>query len=157
MSKFVRIIALIALLAILAGCSAVGDIAESVKTAAMEELKNQLQTQLEKNKVEVLQVKTAAGKLNDQGGKLQFFIAFLVRSENSQQLQAAADALGESMGKTGFAPQTGPVVESSYLVHKQLEFDADKVTDNCYLLYLYIPEFSLDLQNVTLPPMTLPK
>ena len=122
----------------------------------MEELKNQLQIQLEKNKVEVLQVKSTAGKLNDEGGNLQFFVAFLVRSENSQQLQSAADALGESLGKTGFAPQTGAKVESPYLVHKQLEFDANKVTENCYLLYLYIPEFTLDLQNFTLPPMTLP-
>ena len=156
MSKIIRILALILVLATLWGCSAMGEIAEGVKNAAMEELKNQMQTQLEKNKVEVLQVKTAAGKLNDEGGKLQFFVAFLVRSENSQQLQAAAEALGKSLGKTGFAAQTGAAVESPYLVHKQLEFDADKVTENCWLLYLYIPEFTLDLQNVTLPPMTLP-
>ncbi len=156
MSKFVRIIALVALLAILTGCSAMGDIAESVKNAAMDELKNQLAAQLQKNKVEVLQVKSTAGKLNDEGGKLQFFVAFLVRSENAQQLQTAAEALGESLGKTGFAPQTGVKIESPYLVHKQLEFDAGKVTENCYLLYLYIPEFTLDMQNATLPPMTLP-
>ena len=157
MGKFLRILALILLLATLCGCSAVGEIAEGVKNAAMDELKNQMQAQLEKNKVEVLQVKSAAGKLNDEGGKLQFFVAFLVRSENSQQLQSAAEALGKSLGKTGVSAQTGTAVESPYLVHKQLEFDEDKVTDNCWLLYLYIPEFTLDLQNATLPPMTLPK
>ena len=157
MSKFLRILALVLALAILCGCSAVGEIAEGVKNAAMEELKNQLAAQLQKNKVEILQVKSTAGKLNDEGGKLQLFVAFLVRSENPQQLQSAAEALGESLGKTGFAPQTGAKVESPYLVHKQLEFDADKVTENSYLLYLYIPEFTLDLQNATLPPMTLPK
>lgn len=157
MGKFLRILALILLLATLCGCSAVGEIAEGVKNAAMEELKNQLAAQLQKNKVEILQVKSTAGKLNDEGGKLQLFVAFLVRSENPQQLQSAAEALGESLGKTGFAPQTGAKVESPYLVHKQLEFDEDKVTDNCWLLYLYIPEFTLDLQNATLPPMTLPK
>ena len=157
MSKFLRILALVLALATLCGCSAVGEIAEGVKNAAMEELKNQLAAQLQKNKVEILQVKSTAGKLNDEGGKLQLFVAFLVRSENPQQLQSAAEALGESLGKTGFAPQTGAKVESPYLVHKQLEFDADKVTENSYLLYLYIPEFTLDLQNATLPPMTLPK
>lgn len=156
MCKFMRALALILLLATLCGCSAVGEIAEGVKNAAMDELKNQMQSQLEKNKVEVLQVKSAAGKLNNEGGKLQFFVAFLVRSENPQQLQSAAEVLGKSIGKTGFAAQTGAAVESPYLVHKQLEFDADKVTENCYLLYLYIPEFTLDLQNATLPPMTLP-
>ena len=157
MSKFLRILAVVLALATLCGCSAVGEIAEGVKNAAMEELKNQLAAQLQKNKVEILQVKSTAGKLNDEGGKLQLFVAFLVRSENPQQLQSAAEALGESLGKTGFAPQTGAKVESPYLVHKQLEFDADKVTENSYLLYLYIPEFTLDLQNATLPPMTLPK
>ena len=157
MSKFLRILAVVLALAPLCGCSAVGEIAEGVKNAAMEELKNQLAAQLQKNKVEILQVKSTAGKLNDEGGKLQLFVAFLVRSENPQQLQSAAEALGESLGKTGFAPQTGAKVESPYLVHKQLEFDADKVTENSYLLYLYIPEFTLDLQNATLPPMTLPK
>ena len=157
MSKFLRILAVVLALATLCGCSAVGEIAEGVKIAAMEELKNQLAAQLQKNKVEILQVKSTAGKLNDEGGKLQLFVAFLVRSENPQQLQSAAEALGESLGKTGFAPQTGAKVESPYLVHKQLEFDADKVTENSYLLYLYIPEFTLDLQNATLPPMTLPK
>lgn len=156
MSKFLRVLALILVLAALSGCSAMGEIAENVKNAAMDELKNQLQLQLEKNKVEVLQVKSAAGKLNDEGGKLQFFVAFLVRSENSEQLQSVAETLGKSLGKTGFAAQTGAKVESPYLVHKQLEFDAGKVTENCWLLYLYIPEFTLDLQNATLPEMTLP-
>ena len=155
MSKWIRILALILVFGLLAGCAAVGEIAENVKDAAMEELKNQMQLQLEKNKVEVLQVKSAAGKLNDEGGKLQFFVAFLVRSENTQQLEVAAQALGK-VGQTGWGAQAGNQIVSSHLVHKQLAFDADKVTENCYLLYLYIPEFTLDLQNVTLPPMTLP-
>ena len=155
MSKFIRILALVLVLTLLTGCSAVGEIAENVKNAAMEELKNQLQSTLEKNKVEVLQVKSTAGKLNDEGGKLQFFVAFLVRSQNTQQLDVASEALTK-IGQTGWTAQTGAAVVSPHLVHKQLEFDADKVTENCYLLYLYIPEFTLDLQNVTLPPMTLP-
>jgi len=156
MHKYLRIIALIALLAILTGCSAMGEIAENVKDAAMEELKVQLQNQLEKNKLEVLQVKSAAGKLNDEGGKLQFFVAFLVRSENTDLLVSAAEALGKNNFVSGWEPQTGAAVENPHLVHKQLEFDAGKITENCYLLYLYIPEFTLDLQNATLPPMTLP-
>ena len=86
---------------------------------------------------------------------MQFFVAFLVRSQNTQQLDVASEALTK-IGQTGWTAQTGAAVVSPHLVHKQLEFDADKVTENCYLLYLYIPEFTLDLQNVTLPPMTLP-
>lgn len=156
MRKLFRILALLAALLILTGCSAVEDIAGNVMDAAMEELKVQLESQLEKNKLEVLQVKSAAGKLNDEGGNLQFFVAFLIRTENPQHVQTAAEALGKALGKTGFSAQTGAAVESPHLVHKQLDFDADKVTENCYLLYLYIPEFTLDLQNATLPAMTLP-
>jgi len=158
MGKWNRIIALLLLLVLLTGCSAAGEIAGNVWDAAVEELKIQLQATLEKNKVAVLQVKSAFGKLNDEGGKLQLFCAFLVRSETPQHVQTATEALGKIFGQAGFAPQTGTAVESPHLVHKQLAFDADKLTDstNCYLVYVYIPEFALDLEGATLPKITLP-
>ena len=157
MRKVICIFLVLGLLAALSGCSAAGDIADKVAQAAMEELKVQVQATFEKNKIEVLQVKSALGKLNDDGGKLQLYLAFLVRSENPQQIQAAADVLSK-VGTAGFAPQTGLTVESPYLVHKELSFDADKLTDptNCYLVYLYVPDFSVDLPEITLPSINIP-
>lgn len=157
MRKLFCIFLALALIAALAGCSAAGDIANKVAQAAMEELKVQVQATFEKNKIEVLQVKSALGKLNDDGGKLQLYLAFLVRSENPQQIQSTADALSK-VGTAGFAPQLGTKVESPYLTHKEISFDADKLTDptNCYLVYLYIPEFSVDLPEITLPSLNIP-
>ncbi len=158
MRKFMCILLVIALFAAMAGCSAAGEIADKVAQAAMEELKVQLQANFEKNKVEVLQVKSAFGKLNDEGGKLQLYLAFLVRTENSKQLEDLTNAMGNTFGQTGWRAQTGTAIESPHLVHKELSFDADKVADptNCYLVYLYIPEFAADLPNFTLPDLALP-
>jgi len=156
MRKLICIFLAVLLVAALAGCSVAGEIVDKVAQAAVEELKNQLQTAFEQNKIDVLQVKSAVGKLNDEGGQLQLFFGFLVRSENSQNLQTVADALSSSLGQSGCVPQTEAAIDSPYLVHKTLSFDADKVTDNCYLVYLYIPEFSIDLPEFTLPSIALP-
>ena len=158
MRKLICIFLALVLVAALAGCNGTaGEIADKVAQAAMEELKVQLQASFEKNKIEVLQVKSALGKLNDEGGKLQLYMAFLVRTENPQQLEAAVEAL-KSSGQVGYAPQASAAIESPYLVHKQLSFDESKLTDatNCYLVYLYIPEFSVDLPEITLPAINIP-
>ena len=157
MRKLICIFLAFALIAALAGCSGAGEIADKVAQAAMEELKVQLQASFEKNKIEVLQVKSALGKLNDEGGKLQLYMAFLVRTENPQQIETAADAL-KSVGQTGYAPQMAAAIDSPYLVHKTLSFDESKLNDatNCYLVYLYIPEFSVDLPEITLPSINIP-
>lgn len=157
MRKLICFLLVVALIAALSGCNAAGEIADKVAQAAMEELKVQVQATFEKNKVEVLQVKSALGKLNDDGGKLQLYLAFLVRSENPQQIQSVADALSK-VGQAGCAPQTSANVQSPYLTHKEISFDADKLTDptNCYLVYLYIPEFSVDLPEITLPSLNIP-
>jgi len=158
MRKRICIFLVLVLLILLAGCSAAGEIVDKVAQAAMEELKVQLQTTFEKNKIEVLQVKTAVGKLNDEGGKLQLFFGFLVRSENPQQIQNVTEAMKKMFPQAGCAPQTGTAIESPHLVHKELSFDAGKLADpsNCYLVYLYIPEFAADLPKFTLPSIELP-
>lgn len=158
MRKLICILLVVLLVAAMAGCSVAGEIADKVAQAAMEELKDQLQSTFEKNKIEVLQVKTAIGKLNDEGSSLQLFFGFLVRSENPQQIQDVTEAMKKMIPQSGCAPQTGAAIESPYLVHKTLSFDADKVADptNCYLVYLYIPEFAADLPKFTMPAITLP-
>ena len=156
--RMICILLVVLLLTAMVGCSAAGEIVDKVAQAAMEELKVQLQSTFEKNKVEVLQVKSAIGKLNDEGGKLQLYLGFLVRSENPQQIQDVTEAMKKMFPQAGCAPQTGAAIESPYLVHKTLSFDADKVADptNCYLVYLYIPEFAADLPKFTMPAITLP-
>ena len=158
MRKLICILLVVLLLTAVAGCSTAGEIVDKVAQAAMEELKVQLQSTFEQNKIEVLQVKTAIGKLNDEGSSLQLFFGFLVRSENPQQIQAVTEAMQKMFPHAGCAAQTGAAIESPYLVHKTLSFDADKVADpaNCYLVYLYIPDFAADLPEFTIPAITLP-
>ena len=62
----------------LCGCSTVGELAQGAADAAVQELEKQVKQTLEKNKVEMVQMKTAFGKLNDDGGKLQMFCAVFV-------------------------------------------------------------------------------
>ena len=69
------ILAAILLLTSLTGCEVVSEIAGNVADAAMEELEAQVKETLETYKVEVVEIKTAVGKLNGSSGDIQFFCA----------------------------------------------------------------------------------
>ena len=62
------LLAVLMLGGILAGCNMVNDIADSVVNAAKQELENQIKAKLEEQKVDAVELKTAFGKLNDEGG-----------------------------------------------------------------------------------------
>ena len=133
----------------LCGCGgAAGDIADSVMDAAMTELKNQVSQLLEKNKLEVVEIKTAFGKLNDEGSKYQFFIAALVKSNSAAVPQSTADTMAKVFSEAGLSPQSTSLLENSHLVHKDITFKhADFSAGNYYVIWGYAADLTIDLPD----------
>ena len=132
------------------GCSeTVGEIAGNVADAAMEELEKQVKSALEKNKVEVIEMKTVFGKLNDEGSKHQFFCAALIKADATDIPKAAADAVAKLATEAGLLAQTGSRVESPYLVHKSVEFKhTDFSEGNYYVIYAYHEDLSASMPTL---------
>ena len=146
------VLAAFMLCGIFAGCNAVGEIAGNVADAAMKELENQDKATLEKNKVNVVELKTAIGKLNDEGSEMQFFCAALVKSDTDTVVNGAAEAMGAVFEKSGVLVQTGSKVESEYLVHKDITFKHSDFSDGTYyVIYVYISDMSIKLPELNLP------
>lgn len=146
------VLAVLMLCGIFAGCNAVGEIAGNVADAAMKELENQVKATLEKNKVNVVELKTAIGKLNDDGSEMQFFCAALVKSDTDTVVNGAAEAMGAVFEKSGVLVQTGSKVESEYLVHKDITFKHSDFSDGTYyVIYVYISDMSIKLPELNLP------
>jgi len=138
--KFAAVLCVLGLLLGMAGCGEVaGDIAGNVVEAAKKELENQVRSTFEKYKVDVIELKTAVGKLNGSSGDNQFFCAALVESDSNAIPQSVADNLSKLFHDAGILVQTGSQVEHSYLEHKEItykfsDFDANKTyyTVWCY-------------------------
>ena len=138
------VLAVLLLCSIFAGCSAVNEITDSVVNAAKAELENQIKAKLEEYKVEAVELKTAMGKLNDEGGQYQFFFAVLVQSDSDALPQAAVAAITKLFPESGLVSQTGSKVENAHLVHKEITYDhADFSAGNYYTIYVYT-SLSLD-------------
>ena len=121
-----------------AGCGLVEEIADSVVAAAKQELENQIKAKLEEQKVDAVEMKTAFGKLNDEGGEYQFFGAVLVKTDSQMLPQAAADALAKLFTDAGLVAQTGSRVENAHLVHKDITYDHSDFSDGTYYtIYVY--------------------
>lgn len=141
---------LVLVLSCFTGCSeTVGEIAGNVADAAMEELEKQVKSALEKNKVDVIEMKTVFGKLNDEGSKHQFFCAALIRSDATELPEAAAEAVGNLVTEAGLLEQTGSKLESPYLVHKTIEFKhTDYSEGNYYVIYAYHEDLSASMPTL---------
>lgn len=135
----------------LCGCGeTAGQIADSVMDAAMTELKSQVTQLLEKNKLEVMEIKTSFGKLNDEGGKYQFFIAALVKSNSTSVPQSTADAMAKLFSDAGLNAQSASALENSHLVHKGITFKhSDFSAGNYYVIWGYAADLSIDLPDFT--------
>ena len=147
---YILILALVMTLSLFTGCSeTVGEIAGNVADAAMEELEKQVKAALEKNKVEVIEMKTAFGKLNDEGSKNQFFCAALIRSDATDIPKAAADTIGKLVTEAGLLAQTGSKVESDLLVHKEIVFKhSDFSEGNYYVIYAYHEDLTANMPTL---------
>ena len=84
--RFTALVLLLTLLLALTGCSdVVNEIAGNVADAAVKELEAQIKSALETYSVEVVEIKSALGKLNnDAPSDLQFYCGVLVRSNSGK-------------------------------------------------------------------------
>lgn len=138
------LLAVLMLGGILAGCNMVNDIADSVVTAAKQELENQIKAKLEEQKVDAVELKTAFGKLNDEGGEYQFFCAVLVKTDSEALPKAAADAMAKLFTDAGLVAQTGSKVENAHLIHKDITYDHSDFADGSYYTIYVYTSLSLD-------------
>ena len=143
MRKILCLILAAVLMLGIVGCAAVGEVAGNVAQAAMKELETQLKSQLEKNKVEIVELKTAFGKLNDDGGEMQFFLAALVKTDNTDALDVCKNALDAVFEEKGWESQDSSKVENEKLVHKEITFKhSDFSGGNYYIIYGYAPSIT---------------
>ena len=157
--KFATILCVLAMLLSFAGCGEVtGEIVGNVAEVAKAELEKQVKATFEKYKIDILDMKTAVGKLNGESGELQFFCAVLVESDSDAIPQSAADTLSKLFHDAGITVQSGSEVESSYLEHKELTykysaFDSSKTyyTVWCYTDRLPSLEDLKDLKPTAVP------
>ncbi len=152
--KFAACFCVLALLCSLAGCGEVaGEIAGNVAEAAKKELENQVKATFEKYKVDVIELKTAVGKLSGTSGDIQFFCAALIESDSDAIPQSVADSLSKVFHEAGITVQTSSKVENSYLEHKEVvykheSFDDGKIYYTVWCFTDKIPELS-DLKSAT--------
>ena len=127
-----------------------GQIADSVMEAAMTELKNQVKQLLEQNKLEVVEIKTAFGKLNDDGSKFQFFIAALVKSQSTVVPQSTAATMGKIFSDAGLTPQSESALKNEHLLHKEITFkQTDFSGGNYYVIWGYAADLTVELPDLS--------
>ena len=138
MKKFFTFLLILTLLVSLAGCSEVaGEIAGNVADAAKKELENQIKQTFETYKIDILDMKSAVGKLNDANGDLQFFCAVLVQSDSPAIPQSAADTLAKLFHDAGIQVQSGAKIDNDYLQNKELSFKLEGDGATHYTVWFY--------------------
>ena len=138
LKKLMALILVLLIVLSMAGCGEVaGDIAGNVAEAAKKELENQIKKTFETYKMEILDMKSAVGKLNGDGSDIQFFCAVLVQSDSPAIPQSAADTLSKLFHDAGIQIQSGAKIESVYLQHKDLSFKQEGNGTNHYAVWFY--------------------
>ena len=147
-------------------CSGVmGEIAGNVADAAAKELEVQIKNTLEEYKVDVIEVKSAIGVLNnDTDSNQQFFCGVLVRSNSDALPRSAAEAFGKVFEDAGCHSQSKGEIDSDYLVNKKISFNhTDYSTGNYYLIWGYTSSLTgkltdklAELELPTIPENWLP-
>ena len=165
MKRFFTLLLTAALLLSLCACSdVVTDIAGNVADAALKELEAQIKETVEAYKVDIVEIKSAVGRLNnDSDSDLQFFCGVLVRSNSDAVPQSICDRLDGLFARSGMQKQSTAAIESSLLTNKQISFKhTDFSASDYYLLWAYSPSLTAgleglkDLELPSLPAAWLP-
>ena len=152
--RFAALVLTAALFLCLCGCSSiVGDIAGNVADAALEELEKQVKEAIEEYKVQVVEIKSAVGKLNDESDSdMQFFCGVLVRSNSDALPKSGSEILGDLFERAGIQSQTGSRIENELLVNKEISFDhTDFSGGDYYTIWFYTSSLTQKLTEVKLP------
>ena len=146
------VLAVVCIVSLMSSCDGVvADVADNVLTAARDELVAQVKEKVEQYKVTVKETKAAGGKLNDEGGKYQFYCAFLIQTNEESSAADCANAVGALFGESGYVAQTGSAVESEHLVHKTITYDTTDFSEgNYYTVYVYVADITkiVDLSEI---------
>ena len=132
------LLALVLSLGLFTGCNeTTNKIASSVADAAMKELEVQVKAALEEHKLEVIEIKTAFGKLNDAADN-QYFVAALIRAEKTDLIDASLAGLKYVFTDVGCFQETDSKIDSEHLVHKNLTYSRTDFSDaTYYTVYAY--------------------
>ena len=152
--RFIALVLLLTLLLALTGCSdVVSEIAGNVADAAVKELETQIKSALETYSVEVVEIKSALGKLNnDVPSDLQFYCGVLVRSNSDKFPTAGAEALDKVFEQAGCQAQHQTQISSELLTNKTISFKhSDFSTGDYYLIWVYSGSFTEKLSEIELP------
>ena len=139
---------IMALLVTLAGCGeVVGEIAGNVADAAVKELEAQIQKTVEEYKIEVIEIKSAVGKLdNDIDSSQQFFCGVLVRANSDVIPQSIAVTLGGIFEEAGCHRWVKSEIDNNHLVNKKLTFKHTVFSSgDYYLIWAYTSSLTGDL------------
>ena len=128
----------------LSGCNdVVGEITDNVLTAAKDELAKQVKEKVKQYKVTIKETKAAAGTLNDEGGKYQFYCAILIQTNEESSAADCANAVGVLFGSSGYVAQSGSMVKTDKLVHKTITYATTDFSEgNFYTVYVYIADIT---------------
>ena len=98
----------------------------------------------------MVEVKTAYGKLNDDGSKYQFFIAALVKANSTAVPQSTADTMAKIFSDAGLTVQSASALENEHLVHKDITFKhTDFSAGNYYVIWGYAKDLTIELPDLS--------
>ena len=150
--KLTALVLIVALVLTFGGCAEFSQVAGDALASAQQQLEQKIQAALDQYKVDIVELKTAVGKLNDEGSDWQFFCAILVKAEKETMVSNCTQALEKVFDQTGSQLQTQSNVEHPLLKHKSITFSHSDFSDGTYyLVYGYLPDMSLQLPDWTLP------
>ena len=133
------------------GCSdVVSDIAGNVTEVALKELESQIRKTIAEYKVDLVEIKSTVGDLNDDSDSdTQFFCGVLVRSSSPAVPQSICDKLDGVFDRSGMTKQTESAIKSEYLTNKTLSFNrTDFSSGDYYLLWVYSPDLTSKLSDL---------
>ena len=148
--KMTALVLILSFLLSFSGCGeVVGEIAGNVADAAAKELETQIKETVEEYKVEVIEIKSAVGKLdNEVESSQQFFCGVLVRSNSDALPQAATVTLGKIFDEAGCHPWHKSEIDNDHLVNKTLTFNhTDFSGGDYYLIWGYTPALAQKLTD----------
>ena len=154
--RLIPLILIVATLLSFGSCrGVVGDIAGNVADAALKELEVQIRKTVEEYKVDVVEVKSAVGRLNNESdSRVQFFCGVLVRSNSDALPKGGAEALDGLFEQSGIQKQTESQIENPLLVNKKIAFKhSDFSSGNYYMIWVYSPSLTQKLQELELPAL----
>ena len=148
--KITVLLLVLSILLSLSGCDGVvGEIAGNVADVAVKELEAQIKATIEEYKVEVIEIKSAVGKLdNDFSSSQQFFCGVLVRSNSDALPMSVATTLGKIFEEAGCHPWHKSEIDNDHLENKTLTFKhTDFETGDYYLIWGYTSSLTQKLTD----------